>query len=351
MINMERIVYADYLRVIGIIGVIGVHLSADYITRYPLFTGMWFQGAAMESITRSGVLLFIMVSGLLLLDRPQSIDTVPRRLKRVLTPFLFWLFIYYIKYVFFEHTITVNNAYDFIMQFVNCVLNPDILSIEFWYIAMIIGFYLMLPILYKWIKNTNEKEIEYFLVIWLIVLLLNFFKTQFLLLDYVNLFAGHLGYFILGYYLSKKENSKYFNSRKFGVLLFVLGTIIIFLSIAIPSYMSQSINLSYLSTGNLTPGSCLKAIGMFLILKNTNFKTAFGKNTEKVNTFIRKFAELTFGIYLIHTLLPIRLVYSIELSPFINVPLCILLIIIMASIILIVMNKIPLLQKFTGMKN
>ena len=68
---MERIVYADYLRVIGILCVIGVHLSLSYVSYFPAFTNMWFQGILSSAITRAGVVLFIMVSGMLLLDREE----------------------------------------------------------------------------------------------------------------------------------------------------------------------------------------------------------------------------------------------------------------------------------------
>ena len=90
---MERIIYADYLRVIGILGVMGVHLCGNYLSQTPLFSSLWYQGTLFYSITRSGVLLFVLVSGLLLLDRPQSIDRLPHRIERVMLPFIFWLFI------------------------------------------------------------------------------------------------------------------------------------------------------------------------------------------------------------------------------------------------------------------
>lgn len=131
---MERIVYVDYLRIIGIIGVISVHLSGDYLSKTVLFSNMWFQSLLYSSLTRSGALLFIMVSGLLLLDRPQSLDRIPHRVERVMTPFLFWFFIIFLKFVFIDKTIVVTSIYDFIIQFVLCVLDPTTVSEEFWYI-------------------------------------------------------------------------------------------------------------------------------------------------------------------------------------------------------------------------
>ncbi len=346
---MKRIVYADYLRIIGIIGVIGVHLSGDYISKTILFSPIWYQGLIYSSLTRSGALLFMMVSGLLLLDRPQSIDKIPHRIERVLIPFLFWLLIIFLKLTFIDKIFVVNTVSDFITQFINCLLNPTIISEEFWYIHMIIGFYLMLPILYKWIKNTDKREIKYFLIVWFIILTLSYFNVEFLLIKYVNLFTGHLGFFILGYYLHKEKN-RFTTSIPLGVFLFVLGTLFTFLSIYIPTLLNNELTLTYLGIQNLTPGFVFKAIGMFLIIKNINYEKLFKDKNKKVNTFIMRFAEITYGLYLVHLVIPIRLIYNVNITPFINVPVLTIIIIIASSAILLIMNRIPVLQRFTGMK-
>lgn len=352
---MERIVYVDYLRVIGILCVIGVHLSLCYISKHPAFTDLWFQGVVTESLTRAGVILFIMISGLLLLDREEPLSKVPQRLKRVLVPFYFWLFYFFMKDVLVDHSLlNVNSMNTFLIELYNVIIDPTKISIEYWYIYMIVAFYLMLPLVYKMIKNVSEKEIEYFLVIWFIVLLLNFFRYKIYILNYMTLFTGHIGYFILGYYLSKKD-SKYTRSKKFGLLLFILGTIMIFLTTYIPALMAGQTENSYILAGNLDPGSCIKITGLFIIFRNIDFKTVFGKFTEKINSIILKFAGLTYGIYLMVNV-PLDLIkdygyFNLEISPFINIPIIIAVSVIASICILLIMNKIPILQKFTGMKN
>lgn len=352
---MKRIVYADYLRVIGILFVIGIHLSLSYVAYHPTFTNMWYQGIISSSITRAGVLLFIMVSGMLLLDREEPLSKVPQRLKRVLIPFYFWLFYYFMKDVLIDHELlNVHSAETFLIELYNVILDPTKISIELWYIYMIVAFYLMLPLLYKMIKNISEREIEYFLVIWFIVLLLNFFRYKIYILNYMNLFTGPLGYFILGYYLHKKD-SKYTRSKKFGLLLFILGIIILILSFYIPSLIAGYTDNSYIVVGNVDPGSCIKMVGLFIILKNINFKTAFGKYTDKINSYVLKFAGYTYGIYLMINV-PLDLIkdygyFNLEISPFINIPIIILVSVTASVILLYIMNKIPILKKFTGMKN
>lgn len=352
---MERIIYADYLRVIGILCVVGVHLSLSYLEYHPAFTNLWFQGILSTSITRAGVLLFIMVSGMLLLDREEPLGKVPQRLKRVLIPFYFWLFYYFLKDALIDHQLlNVHSTETFIIELINVIVDPTKISIEFWYIYMIVAFYLMLPLLYKMIKHASEKEIEYFLVIWFIVLLLNFFRYKLYIINYMNLFTGPLGYFILGYYLNKK-NSRFTNSKTIGLLLFLLGIMILILSLYIPSVIANHTDTSYFLVGNVEPGSCIKMMGLFLILKNINFKKAFGKYSDKINSGIIKFAGYTYGIYLIVNI-PLDFIkdhgyFNLEISPFINIPIIITVSIIVSVIILYVMNKIPILQKVTGMKN
>lgn len=352
---MERIVYADYLRVIGIICVIGVHLSLSYVSKFPAFTNMWYQGILSASLTRAGVLLFIMVSGMLLLDREEPISKVPQRLKRVLIPFYFWLFYFFMKDVIVDHELlNVNSINSFFVEAINVILDPTKISIELWYIYMIVAFYLMLPLLYRMIKNATEKEIEYFLVIWFVVLLLNFFKYKIYILNYMNLFTGPLGYFILGYYLHKKD-SRYTKSKKFGLLLFIVGIIILFLSFYIPALITGHTDTSYILVGNLEPGSCIKMIGLFIILKNIDFKTVFGEYSEKINSGILKFAGYTYGIFLMVNV-PLDLIkdygyFNLEISPFINIPIIICVAVAVSVVVLHIMNKIPLLKQFTGMKN
>ena len=352
---MERIVYADYLRVIGILCVIGVHLSLSYVSKFPAFSELWFQGVISSSLTRGGVLLFIMVSGLLLLDREEPISKVPQRLKRVLIPFYFWLFYFFMKDVIVDHELlNVNSVNNFFVELINVIVDPTKISIEFWYIYMIVAFYLMLPLLYRMIKNATEKEIEYFLIIWFVVLLLNFFKYKLYIFHYMNLFTGPLGYFILGYYLNKKD-SKYTRSKKFGLLLFVVGVIILIMSFYIPALIAGHTDTSYILLGNLEPGSCIKMMGLFIILKNIDFKTAFGKYTEKINQTILKFAGYTYGIFLMVNV-PLDLIkdygyFNLDISPFINIPIIIAVSVAVSMIVLYVMNKIPILKQFTGMKN
>ena len=87
------------------------------------------------------------------------------------------------------------------------------------------------------------------------------------------------------HYLNKKD-SKYTRSKKFGLLLFIMGLVILILSFYIPALIAGHTENSYIIVGNVDPGSCIKMVGLFIILKNIDFKTAFGKYSEKINSSI-----------------------------------------------------------------
>ena len=46
-------------------------------------------------------------------------------------------------------------------------------SYHFWYIYMIIGIYLFIPIIGRWIRSAPESHIQYFLGIWGLTILFN----------------------------------------------------------------------------------------------------------------------------------------------------------------------------------
>lgn len=89
---------------------------------------------------------------------------------------------------------------------------------------MIIGLYLLSPIISTWIQKAEMNEIEYFLAIWLIISLLQFLNIKTVLFDYLIYFTGSIGYFILGYYLTIKDHP-ILNNKKYGLIMFIVGSL------------------------------------------------------------------------------------------------------------------------------
>ena len=293
--SYNRIYWVDYLKTVAIFAVILLHCSSKFLLPETVFQPNWYFGVLFESLSRFGVPLFIMVSGFLILRKNQSITDVPRRLKRVIIPFLFWLVICMLaKFIFM---FKVNGISDLGLFLVGALLDPTIVSVEFWFVYMIIGLYIASPIITTWLHNTSIAEIEYALIIWALVSFIGFSNVDFLLYDYLKYFTGSIGYFILGYYLAIKRKSCLKN-RNFGWVLFIIGTLLAFFGTVFSSMAIGAQSLLFFNLGDVTPNACLQAIGLFIIISNTDF-SKFSALTNKIAIYL---SVGSYGVYLANVL-------------------------------------------------
>ncbi len=298
-----------------------------------------------ESIFRFGVPLFIMVSGFLILRKDQPISSVPRRIKRILIPFIFWLVIYVIaKFVMINHSFDLFQFGYFLIQ---AFLDPTIASIEFWFVYMILGLYVFSPIITTWLHNAEIYEIEYFLIVWALFSFVGFSNVDFLLYDYLKYFTGSIGYFILGYYLYIKQKS-ILKNRNFGLLLFVAGTLVSFLGTILSSMTIGGQSLLFFNLGDVTPNACLQAIGIFIMVSNTDWE----KYSKSINNAAVCFGIGSYGVYLANVLFINILDKIISFDIMRNAALTIILewiiVFIVCNIFIRLMSKIPVLDKFSG---
>ena len=348
----DRILWVDWVRALAIVAILVIHVSSSYLTDISYQSNFWFIATFFESLSRFGIIAFVMISGYLLMNREYELtDFLNRRLKRVLIPFILWNFIYIFFKINFQNVLGDNYTLSAVLAFIGkAFLDPTIVAIQFWFIYMIVGLYLVAPIISKWIKNSNDREVEYFLVIWLITLLLGFFSVSFLLEKYLIYFSGFIGYFILGYYLAKKE-SKYLNSRLFGLILFIIGTLITFVGTVYLTYQTGQLDLTFIQLGDLTPNAFLQATGVFIIIKNTDFSSWSVKNWS-LNGLIIKISLFSYGIYLLNVLVLRFFEYfgllSVNTNPIYNIPIFVFLTLIVSLITLMILDKIPGLKYLSG---
>lgn len=347
MIN-KRILWIDWIKFFAIFGVIGIHVSSSLLNPDYLFTISWYQAVVSASIFRYAIVLFIMASGFLLLRKQQSIEVIPSRIKRILLPFLFWLLIYAIIKVFVKGTLGTNwNIIDLIRYLFNAIINPMEISVQFWYVYMILGLYLLSPILSRWIENAPIIEVEYILLIWVILSLLTFLGGRFLLLDYLRYFTGAIGYFILGHYLDVKDHP-FLRKKSFGIILFIIGSLITIVGTIVLSLLTNTQSLFFIKLGDITPGACLQGVGLFILLKNINFDSI----NPIINNLVIKISKGSYGIYLVNILI-INLLNKInfvnmEYFTLLKIFLIIVVVLIVSEIIIDLMSRNNYLKIFSG---
>lgn len=346
--NNKRIIWVDYLKVLAIIGVLGIHSSSILLENKYIFTIPWYQSVISASIFRFAIILFIMASGYLLLRKTQPISSIPRRLKRILIPFIFWLLVYALIKIFFKGDLGSSwTIIDLLSYIGNALLNPLDICVQFWYVYMILGLYLLLPIISGWIQNTDIKEIEYFLSLWVMASLVQFIGIETVLMDYMRYFTGSIGYFVLGYYLTIKKN-ELLTDKRFGLLLFLIGSLITIMGTIIFSYWDYNQSLFFIRLGDITPGACLQAVGLFIIVKNIDYT----RLDQRINSIVTRISEDSYGIYMVNILV-INLLEKLQLINYTNYTMITILfvmfiVLVMSTMIIELLYKIPFLRAFSG---
>ena len=154
-----RIVFLDYLRVIACMMVMVVHacecfyFGADGGLHYDS-AGDAFWATWIDSAVRACVPLFVIASSYLLfpVTRPTG-EFFRRRLVRVVVPFVIWCGLYLWRFD--------GNAVDCLFNF------PMATGGHLWFVPMLSGLYLLMPLLTPWAERANEKEVRGWLILWL----------------------------------------------------------------------------------------------------------------------------------------------------------------------------------------
>jgi len=326
----QRLNWPDNLRSLAIIGVVFVHVS-DEARPHFIIDDLLFAGWA-----RVAVPIFIMLSGALIL--PGKFDLFPflkKRLLRVVVPFLFWCLVYcLVRYPFYHNGDTLLLVPDFIAWSAKAFYSQAI-SPHFWYIYMLIGLYLFAPVIIKWVQHSQKREIEYFLIVWLVTIIA---ATPFNLIY----FSEYLGYMVLGYYLLKWPPAI---SKGLLWPVFLLGWLITCLGTYFYSQKAgafQELFYNYLSINVI-----LMTIPVFVILMKTKFTAP--ALLIRIRNFTSKYS---YGIYLVHILV-LNGLKKIDIkwnmfNPALGIPVTVAVCFCISAIIIYVVNRLPVVGKYVS---
>lgn len=337
--------WINNLRIIALFAVIVLHTSAVLLAEYgKVSVGDWLTADIYNAIVRFAVPVFVMITGALLLHREYELgDFFKKRLSRVVTPFLFWSLVY-IGYSWYNDEITFGaDVWANTKQVFHLLKYGS--SYHLWYVYMLIGLYFVIPVVGKFVRNTSPKEIRYFLLIWIIVMLL----AQPWLVRYnpqvdLHYFAGYIGYLVLGHYLAFRE-FKLPNIRGWMILVFVLTVIVI----AVGTWLLYKSNstVGTLFYEPLSPTIVLLSASVFLAARFTAIKMS--PAIIRVRNFV---SDYNYGIYLGHALV-LYLLDRFDISyklcaPIISIPITALLCFALTLGLVWVISKLPFGKWISG---
>ena len=158
----QRIFSFDIIRVIAIMAVVMIHVAAPFVVDYAATSKEFFVGNICDSLSRIGVPLFVMLSGALLLkeDKPFPMKKMFQSTLILLISLYAWSFIYAVTFKVLwplMHQETINW-----ISFGKALIMGHYHQ---WYLFMIIGIYLITPVLKTFVKQDNIRIIQ-----WLIIL-------------------------------------------------------------------------------------------------------------------------------------------------------------------------------------
>ena len=314
----------------------------------PFEVWRWWIVDIYQSVSRTGVPLFVMLSGALLLH-PSKNETLStffkKRWARIGLPFLFWGAIYFAWRVFVENEVLTSSS---IIQ--------GILSgpyYHFWYLYMLIGLYLFTPILRIVVAHIDRKTFKYFMIVWvlgpLIVPVLGFLGYS--LDSNLLMVPWWLGYYMLGIYLLTVRVRR----------LILLSLLLIGLALtAVGTYLIAATvggTLTYFFHEYFSPTMILSAAMLFLLL---NTIQAPSNQTEprhpKISWLLSKISQNTLPIYLFHIIVLKTLqqgllgftISSNTLNSIIEVPLITVVALFICLGVIIPLKKIPVLKRLIG---
>ena len=152
----SREVWIDWLRVAACFMVFVVHSTEPFylggdgsliLTETDAFWASFF-----DSFVRSCVPLFIIASSYL--QFPTHYPTMEffrRRAVRILVPFLLWTVVYAFRWG------------EPIENFRNLLLNFNYAAGHLWFVYMLLGIYLLMPLLSPWAEKVEKKELQIYL--------------------------------------------------------------------------------------------------------------------------------------------------------------------------------------------
>ncbi|HIT15532.1 MAG TPA: acyltransferase family protein [Candidatus Avimuribaculum pullicola] len=325
--RQNNIGWVDLLRVLACFMVVFSHSCDAFVAQFDADRASFLTGVFGGSLMRASVPLFVMMTGVLLLPVGQGYDLVSfyrKRIGRILPPLVFWsVALPLLMYAYFNYInpSTCNpqvavggyTVQQLVQRIYTFVFNFNFDTTPLWYLYMLIGLYLLMPVLNAWLVQASQRELKVVLGLWVVSLFLPYLKMLAPVLGYQGnygnmellgmcdwniygtfyYFSGFVGYLVLAYYL-KQYPLQWSWSKMLAIMipLFVAGY-------AITAG-------GYILTQEHFPGNYayLEIVwyfnGINVFMMTLSLFAIVQKMAVRSRRWLSRLASLAFGIYLCH---------------------------------------------------
>ena len=165
----EREIWIDWMRVVACFFVMLTHscepfyLGGDGSLILTKADAIWV--SILNVLPRAAVVLFVVASSYLQFPLHYSTgEFFRRRAVRVLVPFAIWTVAYALCWG------------EPVQNFKDLLLNFNYAAGHLWFVYMMLGVYLLMPLLSPWAEKVGKKELQVYLALWLFTTLIPFIR-------------------------------------------------------------------------------------------------------------------------------------------------------------------------------
>lgn len=207
----------------------------------------------------------------------------------------------------------------------------------YWFVYVMVGLYLLAPLISPWLRIASKKQLEFVLIIWgfnMILPYVNLFVPGYYDVTgnfyyMFNYFGGFLGYWFLGYYLRTYPIVIGYNRRW---ILCVSGVVMYLFVLLYLKKKGEDVLPYY---DNLQIGSVLLVMAIYTVIQNS----------VRRSWIITDIAKYSYGIYLIHIVVVRELVWKlfadVQINPLIETIMIAIVSLMFSYIISKAISKIP----------
>ena len=329
MIQQNRLVWCDAIRLLAFFMLLCCHAADPFYAAAAYATSgasvdpelvQW--GTRWGSLVRPCVPLFVMLTGVLSLPVKGSMESFyQKRIPRVLFPFLIWSVLYYMTPWFtgllgLDSSVVIKlfswaesdsqSLADGLDKVIRIPYAFNFIACHMWYIYMLIGLYLYLPIFSAWVERATKRQKEIVLGLWALSTFLPYFteyvsKYAFGTCEWNSFglfyyFAGFNGYMLLGHYIQQYVNWNWTKTLSVSLPLLIVGFLITYNGytyiMELPDKTPEQVELFW--TYN-TPNVAMMTIACFLLVYRIRISP-----DSRIASWLASLTTCGFGIYMIH---------------------------------------------------
>ena len=344
--GQERQLNMDLLRILACFSVIMLHSAAQFWYYLPLLSGNWLIANSYDAAFRFGVPVFVMLSGRFFLSKEGEVNIKTLYFKNILRLFvLYW--VWSIVYGLWNCRQWMGNGILALEDYVQEILYG---RYHLWYLPMQMGLYMLLPVLKGWVRNSSKKNLEYFLILFVVcqiglstikILPLSGGVLHVMAQFEVELACSYAGYFVLGYYLYR-----YPPCKKARLGLYVCGIAGLFgaagISVLETRFKGKGMATAFDSYSLFT---FFVVVALYVCFQNLKIspKAAGG-------WLIKELSADTLGIYLMHLLMMEFLdgfgIHSMTIGIILGIPLLAVLCFVICTPVAALLRRIPFVGKY-----